>query len=258
MFSLKVIDTDLFMDMPQTTQLLYFNLAMRADDDGFISNPKKILRLSGCSDDDMKILVAKQFLIPFESGVCVIRHWRVHNIIRQDRYQETECSEERKMLTEKEGKYLLNLANVIPSGNQAATKRQPRLGKDRLGEDRSGESKQEAAQSAAEAGDDPKNGVKQAPRPDQDIVDIIDEFRKSGLNPHIKFGLKGHRDAAAELARCYGIGKALQLVRFAAQAAGRPYAPLITTPRQLLDKYGALQAFAARIKVERTVGEPIT
>ena len=81
MFSLKVIDTDEFLDMPQSSQLLYFHLAMRADDDGFVSNPKKIMKITGSGDDDAKVLTAKNFIIPFESGVCVIRHWRIHNYI---------------------------------------------------------------------------------------------------------------------------------------------------------------------------------
>jgi len=134
MFSLKVIDTDEFMDMPQSSQLLYFNLAMRADDDGFIGNPKRVMRITGCNNDDIKVLVAKRFIIPFESGVCVVRHWRIHNLIRQDRYTKTEYLEELKILGLKNGKYdkiQPNLLDVIPNGNQLAT--QDRLGKDRLG-----------------------------------------------------------------------------------------------------------------------------
>ena len=83
MFSLKVVDTDAFLDMPQSSQLLYFHLAMRADDDGFVSNPKKIMRMLGTQDDDIKVLVLKKFIIPFESGICVIKHWRIHNYIQK-------------------------------------------------------------------------------------------------------------------------------------------------------------------------------
>jgi len=79
MFSLKVIDTDDFLDMSPTAQLLYFHLAMRADDDGFVSSPKKIMKMSNAADDDMRVLIAKKYLIPFESGVCVIRDWKIHN-----------------------------------------------------------------------------------------------------------------------------------------------------------------------------------
>ena len=89
MLSIKIVDSDMFLDMPKSTQCLYFHLNMRADDDGFIDNPKKIQRMIGCSDDDMKILIAKQFIIPFESGIVVIKHWKIHNYIRGDRYVPT-------------------------------------------------------------------------------------------------------------------------------------------------------------------------
>lgn len=143
MFSLKVIDTDEFLDMPQSSQYLYYNLAMRADDDGFIANPKRIMKMVGCNDDDIKVLTAKRFVIPFESGVCVIRHWRIHNLIRSDRYCETEHIEEKQKLLENKGKYELSenvIPNVIPNGNQMAT--QVRLGKVRLGKDNTTTSKE--------------------------------------------------------------------------------------------------------------------
>lgn len=138
MFSLKVIDTDEFLDMPQTSQYLYYNLAMRADDDGFVSKPKIIMRMVNCNSDDFKVLIAKRFIIPFERGVCVIRHWLIHNLIRKDRYNETEYLKERDKLQINNGKYSLKtdgIPNDIPSGNHLATngKSQVRLGKVRLG-----------------------------------------------------------------------------------------------------------------------------
>ena len=104
MFSMDIIDTDRFLEMPATTQLLYFHLAMRADDDGFVSSPKRILRLLGSSEDDLKMLLAKDFVIPFESGVCVIKHWKIHNYIQSDRYNETMYTEEKKLLSITENK----------------------------------------------------------------------------------------------------------------------------------------------------------
>lgn len=98
MFSKTIIDSDAFLDMPLSSQALYFHLSMRADDDGFVNNPKKIQRLIGCGDDDLKLLMAKKFLIPFESGIVVIKHWRIHNYIRNDRYKETNYIEEKSML----------------------------------------------------------------------------------------------------------------------------------------------------------------
>lgn len=98
MFSVNVIDSDMFLDMPLTTQALYFHLAMRADDDGFVGNPKKILRMICASEDDLKVLLSKQFLIPFESGIVVIRHWKIHNYIRKDCYKSTIYTDEARQI----------------------------------------------------------------------------------------------------------------------------------------------------------------
>ena len=131
MFAKTIIDSDAFLDMPLSSQALYFHLSMRADDDGFINNPKKIQRMIGCADDDLKLLLVKNFIIPFESGVCVIKHWKIHNYIRNDRYKPTVYAEEKAQLQCKEnGAYTIG----IPNGYQMET--QVRLGKDRLGEDR--------------------------------------------------------------------------------------------------------------------------
>ena len=93
MMSKKIIDTDNFLDMPQSTQCLYFHLLLRADDDGFIQSPKSIMRITGCKDDDLKLLIAKRFVIGFETGVIVIRHWRIHNYVQSDRYSKSELPE---------------------------------------------------------------------------------------------------------------------------------------------------------------------
>ena len=98
MFSLFVIDSDAFLDMPLSAQAVYFHLCMRADDDGFVNNPKKIQRMIGGSEDDYKLLIAKQFLIPFDTGVIVIKHWRLHNTIRKDMYKKTLCTQEAAMI----------------------------------------------------------------------------------------------------------------------------------------------------------------
>ena len=113
MFAKTIIDSDAFLEMPLSTQALYFHLSMRADDDGFINNPKKIQRIVGASDDDLKILIGKRFLIPFESGIVVIKHWRIHNYIQNDRYKETVYTEEKSQLTLKKNKsYTLDLSEV--------------------------------------------------------------------------------------------------------------------------------------------------
>ncbi|EPH89655.1 DnaD domain protein [Enterococcus faecalis] len=153
MFAKTIIDSDAFLDMPLSAQCLYFHLSMRADDDGFINNPKKIQRMIGCGDDDLKLLMAKRFILVFDSGVIVIKHWKIHNYIRNDRYKPTLYQEEKAELVEKNSKAYTFKTEVleseshlgIPDDNhmvyQTETNRQPndnqmdtqvRLGKDRL------------------------------------------------------------------------------------------------------------------------------
>jgi uncharacterized phage protein (TIGR02220 family) len=141
MFAKTIIDSDAFLDMPLTTQALYFHLSMRADDEGFINNPKKIMRMIGASDDEFRLLQAKSFIIPFESGVCVIKHWRIHNYLRNDRFKPTVYVEEKAQLSVKDNRaYTLNMgqANLgippgIPNADQCET--QYRLGKVSVVED---------------------------------------------------------------------------------------------------------------------------
>ena len=141
MFAKTIIDSDAFIDMPLSTQALYFHLSMRGDDDGFINNPKKIQRMVGAADDDLKMLIAKRFIIPFESGIVVIKHWKIHNYIRGDRKKDTMYPEEMALLEEKSnGSYSLkeddffDVTDKCPSiDGQVTGKCQRRLGKDRIG-----------------------------------------------------------------------------------------------------------------------------
>ena len=152
MFAKTIIDSDAFLDMSVTARLLYYDLSMRADDDGFVNSPKKIMRMIGASEDDLRMLAARKFIIPFENGVVVIKHWRIHNYIRKDRYSETTYSEQKELLElDENGSYRLIDGNSSTDGkpmvNQWSTDGQPmvnqwltqdRLGKDRLGKDRLG------------------------------------------------------------------------------------------------------------------------
>lgn len=131
MFAKKIIDSDAFLDMPLTTQALYFHLSMRADDDGFINNPKRIQRVIGCSDDDMKLLIAKQYIIPFESGVVVIKHWKIHNYIQNDRKVATLCADEKSLLElTKNKEYVLMSDRCIQNGYNLDT--QDSIGKNSI------------------------------------------------------------------------------------------------------------------------------
>jgi len=138
MFAKTIIDSDAFLDMPASTQSLYFHLSMRADDDGFINNPKRISRMINSPDDDLKLLLAKSFILAFESGVIVIKHWKIHNYIRTDRYKGTVYEEEKQLLSLKDnGTYTFNKSECVslgrPDDNQMET--QVRLGKDSIGKD---------------------------------------------------------------------------------------------------------------------------
>lgn len=139
MFAKTIIDSDAFLDMPVTARLLYYDLAMRADDDGFVNSPKKIMRMVGASQDDMSILILRKFILPFDNGVVVIKHWRIHNYIRKDRYNETTYTEQKEQLEfdENNAYRYKNLEGGQPMVDQRLT--QVRLGKDRLGKDRLGE-----------------------------------------------------------------------------------------------------------------------
>ena len=141
MFTKKITDSDAFLDMPLSSQALYFHINMAADDEGFVNNPKKIQRMIGASDDDLKLLVAKNFLIRYESGVIVVKHWRMHNYIQKDRFHPTVYEEERQMLQVKEnGAYTLSANEVCTECIQDVSNMdtEVRLGKDSIGKVRLG------------------------------------------------------------------------------------------------------------------------
>ncbi len=140
MFSPQITESDAFIEMPLSTQALYFHLCMNADDDGFVKNPKSIQRLVGAKDKDYTTLVNKRFIFCFPSGVIVIKHWRMHNLLRKDRYKETVYVEEKATLYLKpDGAYTLDETQGIPvprfaedeaenvgkDGNIPTTDRQP-------------------------------------------------------------------------------------------------------------------------------------
>lgn len=147
MFAKSIIDSDAFLDMPLSAQALYFHLSMRADDEGFLGNAKRVRTMIGASEDDFKLLIVKRFVIVFEDGITVIRHWRVHNIIQKDRFKETIYVDERARLGFDKNKTYTECVETpcIQVGNETET--QVRLGKERLGKERLGE--ESASPSAA-------------------------------------------------------------------------------------------------------------
>ena len=132
MFAKTIVLSDAFLDMPMSARCLYFTLGMLADDDGFINAPRSIMRQCGASDDDLKLLLAKKFVLAFESGVIVIKHWRINNYLRNDRYIETKYIEEKAELTvDNHGIYHRSDSGIPNNGI-------PSIGKDRIGKDRIG------------------------------------------------------------------------------------------------------------------------
>ena len=138
MFAKTIVTSDAFLDMPATARCLYFMLAMMADDDGFVNAPRSIMRQAGASLDDMNLLIAKRFVLTFQSGVVVIKHWRIHNLIQKDRYKETKYIEEKAQLAlDQNNAYTEADLPMHPECIQAVSnaETQDRLGKDSLGKD---------------------------------------------------------------------------------------------------------------------------
>lgn len=136
MFAKTIVESDAFLDMPTSARLLYYDLGMRADDDGFCNAPKKIMRETGASQDDISLLIAKKFILPFDDGVVVIKHWRIHNYIQRDRYKETKYKKDKAMLNlDENNAYTLGEGKPIPciqSVSKMDTQDRLEIGKDRL------------------------------------------------------------------------------------------------------------------------------
>ena len=124
MFSRDITGSDAFRDLPSSSQALYFHLGMEADDDGFIGNPKSIQRALGSTDDDLKLLLHKRFVLLCDDGVIVVKHWLINNTIRKDRYSPTKYLEQKSRLFLKKNKsYSDNKDSGIPFGNHLATQK---------------------------------------------------------------------------------------------------------------------------------------
>lgn len=166
MFSVDVTETDAFLDMPLTAQALYFHLGMRGDDDGFVSNPRSVMRVAGCNEADLKTLEESGYIITFRSGVIVISDWKVNNNLRNDRYKPTTFQNERSMLSETANKrYILSNGNQvdtngIPLCNQVTP--QPNVTQRNLAQRSSSDNGATAA----------------APRADSDLATIVQHFEQ--------------------------------------------------------------------------------
>ena len=169
MFAKKITESDAFLEMPMTAQCLYFHLNMSADDDGFVNAPRKIMRMTGCGEDDMNVLIMKRFVLVFDSGVIVIKHWRINNYLRSDRYNPTTYLEEKAQLRldENNAYTTADKGSGIPSGYHRET--QYRLGKESKGKYRKGKSLRE---------ENPTYDSSQNPELDQQRLEELLERRK--------------------------------------------------------------------------------
>ena len=220
MFSLQIVDSDAFLDMPQSSQLLYYHLCMRADDEGFVGNPKKIMRIVGTQEDDLKILLAKRFILTFKTWVVVIKHWLIHNTIRMDRFNPTTYQTEKQMLITKENKAYTELATTRqPDDNQLVT--QVKLSKVKLS----------------------KVNIDATDKTVAGIPEVFKVFEEK--NPAIKrmYGNTTQRGACERLITKFGLEKVVGYAKFAIKVLGMPYSPRITTPYLLETKWADLEAF---------------
>jgi len=241
MFSPDIVESDAFLDMPASSQSLYFHLGMYADDDGFVGSPKKISKIIGSNDDDLKILISKRFILIFENGIIVIKHWLIHNLLRSDLYHETQYKKEKSLLglnengayTElREGvaeikkieppEWLKKRKGMVRTANVPQTAL--RLGKDRLGKDR----------------------LDLQASPAININPLIKEFEV--INPTITYNNITQRKALEEMIKKFGYDELLNTIRLAVSIQGKPYSPVITTPCQLKDNMGKLLVYFEKEK----------
>lgn len=200
MFSVDVTETDSFLDMPLTAQALYFHLGMRGDDDGFVSNPRSVMRVAGCNEADLKTLEESGYIITFRSGVIVISDWKVNNNLRNDRYKPTTFQNERSMLSETANKrYILSNGNQvdtngIPLCNQVTP--QPNVTQRNLAQRSSSDNGATAA----------------APRADSDLAEIVQHFEQViGLFPRSALDkLQRYRDSIPTEVICKAFDEAAE------------------------------------------------
>lgn len=270
MTSLEVIDTDAFLAMPATSQLLYFHLNARADDDGFVASPKKILRSIGGNEDDLGMLLLKKFLIAFEDGVCVIKHWRLNNFIRKDIYKPTNyLNHKRALFIRANGAYTLSddgKAIPVPEGHfkleyvdATLTERQLRIGEDR--EDLSAEAEannKEPMNTYNEnkhSGDDlpdldldsqeivnasvKKKDIKKASPVEEEVFDLFRGNPARGM-----WGMRPIERAAARiLYDTFGIEELERRMKVIEKSKDEPWCPQIDTPSELLEKMPKMERY---------------
>lgn len=232
MFSKIIVDSDDFLDMPVSARLLYYDLGMRADDDGFV-NPKRVIRLTGSATDDLKILLVKKYVLSFEDKILVIKDWKVNNFIRPDRYTPTIYKEYLKQLETLETKQY-KLSTGIPNDIPEVDPVKDRLGKDRLGKDSIVKSNK------------PANADK------TQINLFIEKFKPVNPTYERLFGNKTEHACMARMLKKFGAEKMEKIIDTLPDIFGKPYAPVITTPYLLEIKMANLFAYLKQRSEEQS------
>lgn len=241
MLSSKIVDSDAFLDMPQTSQLLYFHLAMRTDDDGFVGNPKKIMRMIGSAENDLSVLFTKKFILGFESGVIVIKHHRINNNWDSYNCKRTQYTEEFKQLNLKEnGAYTLDNTKGLLAQTEIRLKSDEikSLEENRIEETRREENRIEKDETSSS----------------EEIPILIKAFEV--INPASKkfYGNTTQRKACSDLIESYTFDRVLSVIeKTLPKTNGLQFFPTITTPLQLFEKWSTLE-----IAIKKYQGEKIT
>lgn len=236
MFSLDIVSSDAFLDLPVSGRELYFQLGMYADDDGFI-NPKKIIRMIGASEDDLRLLIAKRFVLPFETGVVVIKHWKINNYIQNDRYKPTRYLEEKKLLKLKENSSYTERVQDV-----SKTETQVRLGKVSIDKDNILDTKVSNKKQASG-----KNKTFGNPLLNQGL-DLLEELYPKFTNKQL------NRYALNRLIKTKGSERVFKAIKYAKEIKQKEYAPQISSFINLEKKWDQLEDFARRQKPTRNSG----
>lgn len=232
MFSLQIVDSDAFVELPVTAQNLYFHLAVRADDDGFIGNVRRIANMIGAGDYEIDSLIDKRFILTFPSGVIVIKHWRIHNYIQNDRYHPTKYTDEKNTLQIKDN---LSYTECIQPVSKMET--EVRLGKVRLVKKNTGAPKRARA-------------VKKAPDFNPLGAEVLKAFEEVDAKNKTSYANKTQRGAADFLLQEHGLDKILKVIALLPKTNQLAYFPTITSPYDLKEKWTKLESAMVKKKGE--------
>lgn len=255
MFSDEIIATDAFLDMPSGSQLLYFHLGIRADDDGFISSPKMVMRILGSTEDELKVLFLKKFLLAFDSGVCVVKHWRINNQLRKDRYSETKyITEKSQLYIRPNGSYSFNPENALPLPKGHFTKEQLHFVNHLATKGKPSGNHPSPQYSIGKVSKDKERiDTIQAKVPEgtlrgEEWQEIIDAFEPVNKFYTRFYKNKTQRQAIIDILKQATKNELISVIGLLSQTNQKNYFPHIDTPVKLRDKWSSLKDALIRYK----------